>query len=64
MEIDPSGKRNGRGAYLCADRACWQEALRKDRLARALRTSVAPSVREELLRHAEQFEPATTVAGS
>ena len=64
VEIDPSGKRNGRGAYLCADRACWQEALRKDRLARALCTSVAPSVREELLRHAEQFEPATTVAGS
>ena len=64
VEIDPSGKRNGRGAYLCADRACWEEALRKDRLARALRTSLAPSVREELLRHAEQFEPAPTGVGS
>jgi len=64
VEIDPSGKRNGRGAYLCADRACWEEALRKDRLARALRTSVAPAVREELLRYTEQFEPAPTGVGA
>ena len=41
VEIDSSGKRNGRGAYLCADRACWEEALRKDWLGRALRTSLA-----------------------
>ena len=25
--IDPTGKRNGRGAYLCDDRSCWERAL-------------------------------------
>jgi hypothetical protein len=57
VEADPTGKRNGRGAYLCARRTCWEEALNKDRLARALRTSISAQEREELKRYAEQFEP-------
>jgi hypothetical protein len=61
VEVDPTGKRSGRGAYLCARSACWEEALKKDRLARALRTTISPREREELLRHAEQLQPAVTV---
>lgn len=57
VEADPTGKRNGRGAYLCARRTCWEEALKKDRLARALRTSISAQEREGLKRYAEQFEP-------
>lgn len=64
VEIDPTGKRNGRGGYLCARRACWEEALKKDRLARALRTTISPREREELLRVAEQLEPAAITVGS
>lgn len=26
--IDPTGKRNGRGAYLCDQAECWAKALR------------------------------------
>lgn len=26
--IDPTGKRNGRGAYLCDQAACWDKAIR------------------------------------
>jgi predicted RNA-binding protein YlxR (DUF448 family) len=26
--IDPTGKRNGRGAYLCDQSACWEKAVR------------------------------------
>lgn len=26
--IDPTGKRNGRGAYLCDQAECWDKALR------------------------------------
>jgi predicted RNA-binding protein YlxR (DUF448 family) len=26
--IDPTGKRNGRGAYLCDQPACWEKATR------------------------------------
>ena len=59
---DPTGKRDGRGAYLCANRACWEDALKKDRLARALRTAISPADREELRRYAEQIEPLSAAA--
>ncbi len=64
VEIDATGKHTGRGAYVCASRACWEEALKKDRLARALRTTVSPRQREELRRYAEKFEPAAVTVGS
>jgi predicted RNA-binding protein YlxR (DUF448 family) len=56
VEIDETGRRNGRGAYLCARRTCWDTALDKDRLGRALRTNVLPEDREALRQFAEQFE--------
>ncbi len=56
--VDATGKRNGRGAYVCARRPCWEAALTKDRLARALRTTISPADREALRRYAEQLEPA------
>ena len=60
VELDFTGKRNGRGAYLCASRSCWEEALKNDRLARALRTTIGPSERERLRKeYEERFEPAT-----
>ncbi len=30
--LDPTGKKSGRGAYLCARRSCWQIGLNKGRL--------------------------------
>lgn len=48
VQIDPSGKRNGRGAYLCDQPACWQRALSSDILATALRTTLTDSDRERL----------------
>lgn len=30
--IDPSGKKSGRGAYLCARLSCWENAMKKKRL--------------------------------
>jgi predicted RNA-binding protein YlxR (DUF448 family) len=35
--LDPSGKRAGRGAYLCHNPECWNLALRRHGLERALR---------------------------
>lgn len=44
-EIDPRGKRAGRGAYLCPNRRCWEIALdRTGLIARALKG--APSAEE------------------
>jgi predicted RNA-binding protein YlxR (DUF448 family) len=38
VEVDPTGKRNGRGAYLHADPACWDLALKRNVLQHALKT--------------------------
>lgn len=39
--VDPTGKRNGRGAYLCDQVACWDKALRQPAiLNQALNTQV------------------------
>ncbi|MBK9941480.1 MAG: YlxR family protein [Kouleothrix sp.] len=49
---DPTGKRAGRGAYLCHDLACWEQALKRQGLERALRIeALAPDDRAAL----EQF---------
>ncbi len=37
MAVDDTGKQNGRGAYLCRQRSCWQTALKQGSLKRALR---------------------------
>ena len=55
VQIDPDGKANGRGAYVCSKPSCWEEALTKERLARALRTAISPDVRAELRRFGEQL---------
>lgn len=40
IEIDPRGKRPGRGAYVCREPACWQATLEARTLSRALRFRV------------------------
>ncbi len=40
IEVDVTGKRNGRGAYLCGSRSCWILALKTGALNRALRVSL------------------------
>lgn len=37
VEVDETGKRPGRGTYLCRRRACWETALQKRRLEHALK---------------------------
>jgi predicted RNA-binding protein YlxR (DUF448 family) len=50
--LDPTGKANGRGAYVHESRACWEEALKKDRLGRALKVTVPAEDAEMLKAHA------------
>jgi hypothetical protein len=53
VEIDETGKKAGRGAYLCRRYECWQEALKKERLARALRVRLWEADKEALEAYAE-----------
>jgi predicted RNA-binding protein YlxR (DUF448 family) len=39
--LDPTGKANGRGAYLCRTGACLEKGLQKGRLARALKVTLS-----------------------
>ena len=53
--IDPSGRANGRGAYLCDRPACWQRAAETDVLARALNTHLSDELRLMLRNHAQEM---------
>ncbi|PJF31197.1 MAG: DUF448 domain-containing protein [Candidatus Thermofonsia Clade 1 bacterium] len=55
VQVDLSGKRNGRGAYLCHQPACWQRAVQGDALAKALRTTLSDADRAYLQAAALQF---------
>ena len=48
IEVDESGKRSGRGAYLCRQRACWETALQRQAIGRALKTQLLPEDRERI----------------
>jgi hypothetical protein len=48
VEVDPTGKKAGRGAYLCRRRACWDEALKRSRISKALRTALSEESRAAL----------------
>ncbi|MBN1315347.1 MAG: YlxR family protein [Anaerolineales bacterium] len=54
--LDPSGKKAGRGAYLCYDRACWDQvlALHDDRLSHALRRAVSEEEKVIVRNYLEQ----------
>lgn len=39
--VDPTGKKNGRGAYLCDQVACWDKALSSNILNQALKTDIS-----------------------
>ena len=41
VELDYSGKKAGRGAYLCYQPSCWEIGLKKGRLDRVLRTKIS-----------------------
>ena len=48
VEIDETGKKSGQGAYLCYNKACLQEALKKKRLGKALKIELSPDIIKKL----------------
>lgn len=50
-EVDIYGKKPGRGAYLCPKKECWELALKKNRLAHALRTELSDDNRQILIEY-------------
>ena len=48
VQIDPTGKMNGRGAYLCDQEQCWERAVNTDILSKALKTTLTNEDRDRL----------------
>lgn len=49
VEVDFSGKKAGRGAYLCPRWECWELGIKKNRFDYALRTKISLENRRKLL---------------
>ena len=61
VEVDLTGKKAGRGAYICPRSACWQSALKKGRLDAALRTTLSADDKLKLVQFATTLEQAVAI---
>jgi len=48
LQVDPSGKLSGRGAYLCDNADCWMSAAARPAMSKALRRELSDTDREYL----------------
>jgi predicted RNA-binding protein YlxR (DUF448 family) len=46
--LDATGKKSGRGAYLCAKLSCWENAIKKKRLEQEFETTISEEDRAGL----------------
>ncbi len=46
--IDATGKKNGRGAYICSSLECFSKAVKNKGLERSLKVSIPKEVYEQL----------------
>lgn len=58
VSIDPTGKKSGRGAYVCRNPECLKRAIKQKQLERQLEAVLGPETAEAL-----QAELAAALAG-
>ena len=46
--VDKTGKANGRGAYICDDIQCLEQAIKTKRLERSFETKISDEIYNEL----------------
>lgn len=46
--LDITGKKSGRGAYVCCNEQCLSKAFKEKRLERALKRAIEPQIYEQL----------------
>ncbi|MGN0321595.1 MAG: RNase P modulator RnpM [Oliverpabstia sp.] len=54
--LDATGKKNGRGAYLCFSKECLQKAMKSRGLERSLKMPIPQEVYESLERKLDTIE--------
>ena len=60
LKVDPSGKLNGRGAYICRSIECFEKAVKGHKLNREFEMQIPDSVYTELRNSLERI---TTASG-
>lgn len=48
ISIDLTGKKNGRGAYICPKEECLEKAMKSNRLSRAFEQNIDKEIYEDL----------------
>ncbi|MCI5584658.1 MAG: YlxR family protein [Lachnospiraceae bacterium] len=54
--LDVTGKKNGRGAYLCKQQSCLQKAIKGKGLERSFKMSIPTEVYESLVEEFAEIE--------
>ncbi|HIR14046.1 MAG TPA: YlxR family protein [Candidatus Choladousia intestinavium] len=54
--LDISGKKNGRGAYVCRSRECFEKAVKNKGLERSLKIKIPEETYESLKKEIESIE--------
>ncbi|MBE6808829.1 MAG: YlxR family protein [Clostridia bacterium] len=56
IKLDTTGKLNGRGAYICRDRQCFNNAKKSNALARAFEMQISDEIYTQLETELENIE--------
>ena len=54
--LDDTGKKNGRGAYICKNVACMEKAIKTKGLDRSFKMAIPQSVYDQLMEEMKQYE--------
>ena len=54
--LDATGKKNGRGAYICPNRECLSQAIKSKGLERSFKQAIPQEVYESLEKEMEHLE--------
>ena len=56
FELDTTGKKNGRGAYLCFSKECFEKAVKGKGLEKSFKHSIPKEVYEKLEKEMDSLE--------
>lgn len=54
--LDDTGRKNGRGAYLCLEKECLEKAVKNRGLERSLKIAISPDIYESLKKEFDKLE--------
>ena len=55
FELDATGKKNGRGAYLCFSKECFEKAVKNKGLERSFKQAIPKEVYERLEKEMDEI---------